>query len=102
MNCRTTAAHRFRTKLGLKQHHVILIKEQSVLTKIKISCKGENIQTEYSVLGYRIDLYFHDYKLTIEIGDNGHSDRNIDYEIKRQKELSMKYLDTKNNRLKRL
>ena len=34
------------------------------------------------VLSYRIDLYFHDYKLAIEIGENGHSDRNIDYKIK--------------------
>ena len=60
---------------------------------------------------------FHDYKLTIEIEENGSSSRNIDYE-KRQKakeqelgckfvridpdkeELSMKYLDTLNNQLK--
>ena len=25
--------------------------------------EGENMQTQYSVLGYRIDLYSHDYKL---------------------------------------
>ena len=31
MNCRTTAAHKYRTKLGFK-HNVIFIKEQSVLT----------------------------------------------------------------------
>ena len=43
------------------------------------------MQTQFNVLGYRIDLYFHDYKLAIEIDENGHSDRNIDYEIKRQK-----------------
>ena len=34
---------------------------------------------------YRIDLYFYHYKLAIEIDKNGHSDRNIDYEIKIQK-----------------
>ena len=28
---------------------------------------------------------FHDYKLTIEIEENGSSSRNIDHEIKRQK-----------------
>ena len=75
------------------------------------------MQIKY-VLSYRIDLYFHDYKLSIEIHENGHSNRNIDYEIKRQKaieqelgckfiriekktqiflELSMKYLDTLNS-----
>ena len=35
----------------------------------------------------RIDLYFHDYKRAIKIDENGHSDGNIDYEIKRQKAI---------------
>ena len=39
------------------------------------------------MLGYRVDLYFHDYKLVAEIDENGHGDRNIDYEIKRQKTI---------------
>ena len=75
MDCRKTSAHKFGTRLGLKQYDVILTKEQSMLTKITSSFEGENIQ---SVLSYRIDLYFHDYKLAIEIDENGHSDRNID------------------------
>ena len=54
------------------------------------------MQTQYSVSVYRIDLYFHDYKLAIEIDENGHSDRNIDYKIKRQKtkeqELGCKFI----------
>ena len=29
--------------------------------------EGENMQTQYSVLGYKIDLYFHDYKLATEV-----------------------------------
>ena len=45
------------------------------------------MQTQYSVLGYEIDLYFHDYKLAIEVDEKGHKDRNIDHEIKRQKAL---------------
>ena len=85
MDCRRTASQKFRIRLGFKQYYVILTKEQSVLTKIKSSFKRENMQTQYSVLGYRIDLYFHDYKLTIEIDENGHSHRNIDFEIKKQK-----------------
>ena len=44
MNCRTTLAHKFRTRLGLKQYDVILTKEQSVLTKIISSVEGENMQ----------------------------------------------------------
>ena len=36
------------------------------------------------MLSYRIDLYFHGSRLTIEIHKNRHNDRNIDYGIKRQ------------------
>ena len=31
------------------------------------SFEGKNVQTQYNFLGYRIDLYFHDYKVEIEI-----------------------------------
>ena len=48
------------------------------------------------MFSYRIELYFHDYKLAIEIDADGHSDRNMDYEIKRQKaiepELGCKFI----------
>ena len=47
----------------------------------------ENMQTEYSVLGYKIDLYFHDHKLAVEIDEKSHKDRNIYDEIQRQKAL---------------
>ena len=50
MDCRTTSAYKFRTRLGFKQYDVILTKEQSVLTKIICSFEGENIQTRYNVL----------------------------------------------------
>ena len=63
---------------GFKQDDVILTKEQSVVTKIMSSLEGDKMQTQYNVLGYRINLYFHDYKLPIEIDENGHSNRNID------------------------
>ena len=74
------------------------------------SFEGKNMQTQYNTLGYRIGQYFHDYKLAIEIDENGHSDRNIYYEIKGQKaieqELSSRFIrtepDTLNNQLKKL
>ena len=91
---RTT--HKSRTRLGFKQYDVILTKEQLVLTKIKSSSEGGNMQRQNSALDYRIDLYFHEYKLAIEIDENNHSNRNIDYEIKRQKaieqELGFKFI----------
>ena len=49
MDCRKAAAHKSRTRLGFKQYDVILTKEQFVLTKIKSSFEGENIQTQYNV-----------------------------------------------------
>ena len=45
------------------------------------------MQTQYSALNYKIDVYFHDYKLAIEPDEKGHRDRNTDHEIKRQKAL---------------
>ena len=85
LDCRITAAHRFRIRLGFKQFDVVFTKEQSVVSKIKIPFEVENIQTQYSVLGDMIDLYFHSHKLAIELDENDHSDGNIDYEIKRLK-----------------
>ena len=45
------------------------------------------MQTQYSVLGYRIDLYFHKHKLAIEVDELGHADRNRSNKIERQKVL---------------
>ena len=84
MDCRKTSAHKFRTRLGFKQYDVILTKESSVLTKTMSSFEGENMETQH-VLVYGIDLHFHDSNLAIEIDENGHRDRNIDYKINRQK-----------------
>ena len=45
---------------------------------------------------YRIDLYFHDYKLAVENDENWHSDRNVDYKIKRpeamEQELGFEFI----------
>ena len=57
------------------------------MKSIKDVFDGEDMPTRYSVLGCRIDLYFYEYKLAIEIDEFGHNDRNTDYEIKRQREI---------------
>ena len=62
-------------------------KEPSVLKSIMDTFEGENMQTQYSALGYKIDHYFHDYKLVIEVDERPHKNRNIDHEIQRQKAL---------------
>ena len=45
------------------------------------------MQTQYTVIGYRIDLYFHKHKLPIEVGELRQADRNLNNEIERQKAL---------------
>ena len=81
---------RFRSKLGFNQYDMILTKEKSVLKSVMDAFEGENMQTQYSFLGYRTDLYSPDYKLAVEVDEKGHTDRNIDHEIKRQKTLEKK------------
>ena len=87
MDCRTDESCNLKRNLGFRLHDVINTKEQTVINSIKDAFEGEDMQTQYTVIGYRIDLYFHEYKLAIEVDELGHNDRNIDYEIQRQKAL---------------
>ena len=66
---------------------MINTKEQTVINSIKDAFEGEDMQTRYSALGHRTDLYFHKYKLVIEVDELGHADKNINNQIKRQKAL---------------
>ena len=42
------------------------VTEKTTLDSIKNAFERENIQTHWRVLGYEIDIYFHDYKLAVE------------------------------------
>ena len=64
-----------------------MTKEQSVLKSITEVFEGENMQTQYSVLDYKIGLYFYDYELAVETDEKGHKDRNTNDKIQRQKAL---------------
>ena len=66
---------------------MIKTKKQTVLKSIKDTFEGKDMQTQYCVLGYGIDLYFRKHKLAIEVDELGHPDRNLGNEIERQKEL---------------
>ena len=66
------------------------------------------MQTQYSVLDYKVDLHFNDYKLAREIDENGHKVLGQELGCKFIKidpgkdfliflKLSLKYLDTSNN-----
>ena len=74
-------------KLGFKLYDVINIKEQAIINSVKDTFERENIQTQYSILAYKIDLYFHEYKLDIEVDELGRTNRNINIEIEYLLEL---------------
>ena len=63
------------------------VTEKTTLDSIKNAFEGKNIQTHHRVLGYEIDIYFHDYKLIVEIDEYIHEDIDTDCEIERQKAL---------------
>ena len=87
MDCKTDESCKFKRNLGFTLHDVIDTKEQSVINSIKDAFEAENMQTQYSVLSYRIDLYFYKCQLAVEVEELGHSDRNINDEIERQRAL---------------
>ena len=90
MDCRTDESCNLKRNLGFRLHDVINTKEQTVLKSIKDAFEGEDMQTQYSVLGYRIDLYFHKHKLAIAVDQLEHADRNLTNEIERENALEKK------------
>ena len=52
VDCGTNESCNLQRNLGFRLHDVINTKEQTVINSI------EDMQTQFSVLGYRIDLYF--------------------------------------------
>ena len=87
MNSRTDESCKLQRNLGFTLHDVINTKEQTVINSIKDAFEREHMQTQYGVLSYRTDLYFHKYKLAVEVDELGHADRNVNNEIERQKAL---------------
>ena len=87
MDCKATPVVNVRTKLGFSQHDPIMTQEQSILSKIVTIFAAEEIMLQYNVLSYKIDAYLPKYKLPIEVDEQGHNDRDTDYEIERQKSI---------------
>ena len=61
MDSRTDESCNLKKKLRFTLYDVVNTKEQTVINLIKNSFEGENMQTQYTVLNYRINLYFHEY-----------------------------------------
>ena len=55
MDCRTDKSCSLKKNLEFKLHDVINTKQQTVINSVKAVFEGENIQTQYSVLG-KMDL----------------------------------------------
>ena len=87
MDRKTDESRNPKRNLEFTLHDVINTKEQTIINSIKDAFEGEDMQTQYTAIGYRIDIYFHEYNFAIEVDELGHNERNIDYEIQRQKTL---------------
>ena len=64
-----------------------MTQEQSILSKLATLFAAEEIILQHNVLDFRIDAYFSKYKLAVEVDEQGHRDKNIDYETQRKKAL---------------
>ena len=51
---------------------------------------AEKIILQHNVLGYSLDAYFPMHKFAMKVDEQGHNDRDIDYEIERQKPIENK------------
>ena len=87
IDCRIDESCNLKRNLGFRFHDVVNTKELTVINSIKDAFEVEDVQTQYSVFCYLIDLYFHKHKLATEVDELGHADRNLSNEIERQKAL---------------
>ena len=89
MDRRTEESCNLKGNLGFSLRDGINTKEQTVLKLIKNTFEGEDMQTQCSVAGYRIELfsYFHNYRFAIEFDKIGLNNINIDHERKGRKEV---------------
>ena len=53
------------------------VQYSSILSKIVTLFSAEKIIPQYNVLSYRIDTYFPNYKLAVEIAEQGHNNRDF-------------------------
>ena len=58
--------------------------EQDIIGALQLAFKGTITNTQHYVVGKKIDLYFPEYKLAIEIDECDHVDRDYEHEQYRQ------------------
>ena len=77
----------FRAALDLKEHDIIITKEESTISKIMKVFAKEKIKLRHSVLDCYIELYFPEYRLAVEIDGKGHLDRDENKEKERENKI---------------
>ena len=58
--------------------------EQDIINALQVAFEGEAMHTQYHVENERLDFYFSEHKLRVEIDEYGHADRNFEYKQCRQ------------------
>ena len=67
IDCRTDQSCSLKRNLGFNLHNVINTKKQTVLRSIKDGFEGEDMQNQYTVISYWIDLYFHKHTFQLKL-----------------------------------
>ena len=79
-------AAEFAEHLGINVHkHKYTSKENDSIEIIMKTFHGEKMERQFKIGNYRIDLYFPEHKIAVECDEFDHIDRDINYEIFRQK-----------------
>ena len=73
----------FKRKLGLDPD-VVTCDEQNIICALQVAFEGEIILTQYCIENKRLDAYFSNYKLGIEVDEYNHEGRISNYERSRQ------------------
>ena len=73
----------FKEKLGLDPNKYSF-DEQSIISALQGAFEGEIMHTQYCVQNKRLDFYFSEHKLGVEIDEYGHAERDFVYEQSRQ------------------
>ena len=80
----------FRLLLGFADHDLFLTKEQSIINKLLETFSREEISLQHFVLGYKIDAYFIEYKLAVEIDKHNHKERDNEKELMTENAIKQK------------
>ena len=64
----------FKKKLGLDANEYSF-DEQDIISALQVAFKGEIMHTQYCVQNKRLDSFFSEHKLGVEIDEYGHADR---------------------------